>query len=59
MPELPALVAQRGIAILEAGPANARALEDLVRAALPDAGVETIRDYAGLERLVVAVIPPG
>jgi release factor glutamine methyltransferase len=58
MPDLRALVAPRGIALLEAGPANARVLEDLVRDALPNAGVETIQDYAGLERLVVAVIPP-
>jgi len=58
MPDLAALVAPRGIAILEAGPANARALEALVRDALPTAGVETIRDYADLDRLVVAVIPP-
>jgi release factor glutamine methyltransferase len=58
VPDLPALVAPRGIAVLEAGPANARALEELVRAALPTAGVETVPDYAGLDRLVVAVIPP-
>jgi release factor glutamine methyltransferase len=58
VPELPVLVAPRGIAILEAGPANAAALETLVRTALPFAGVETIRDYANLERFVVAVIPP-
>ncbi len=58
VPALPALVAPRGIAILEAGPANARALEDLVRAALPRAGVETVPDYAGLDRLVVAAVPP-
>jgi release factor glutamine methyltransferase len=58
MPDLPTLVAPRGIVVLEAGPANARALEDLVRAALPRAGVETVPDYAGLDRLVVAVIPP-
>ena len=57
VPSLPALVAPRGIAILEAAPANVSALEDLVRAALPKAGVETIRDYAELERFVVAVIP--
>ena len=56
--DLPRLVAPRGIAVLEAGPANARALESLVRGALPRAGVETIQDYAGLDRLVVAVIPP-
>ena len=54
-----ALVAPRGIVLLEAAPANARALERLVREALPNAGVETIRDYADLERFVVAVIPPG
>ncbi len=59
MPQLPGLVAPRGIAVLEAGPENARALEDLVRAALPGAGVETVPDYAGLDRLVVALIPPG
>lgn len=58
LPDLPALVAPRGIVVLEAGPANARALEDLVRAVLPRAGVETVPDYAGLDRLVVAVIPP-
>jgi release factor glutamine methyltransferase len=58
LPDLPVLIAPRGIAVLEAAPANARALEDLVRAALPAAGVETIQDYAGLDRLVVAVIPP-
>jgi release factor glutamine methyltransferase len=58
VPELPVLVAPRGIAVLEAGPANASALESMVRAALPFAGVETIRDYADLERFVVAVIPP-
>lgn len=58
VPELPVLVAPRGIAILEAGPANARELERLVRDALPFAGVETIRDYADLDRFVIAVIPP-
>jgi release factor glutamine methyltransferase len=57
-PDLAALVAPRGIAILEAGPANAHALEALVREALPNAGVETIRDYADLDRFVVAVVPP-
>ena len=57
--DLPALIAPRGIAILEAAPANARTLEDLVRAALPSAAVETIQDYAGLDRLVIAVVPPG
>ncbi|MEA2785050.1 MAG: release factor glutamine methyltransferase [Candidatus Eremiobacteraeota bacterium] len=59
LPDLRALVAPRGIAILEAAPSNARVLERLVREALPTAGVETIRDYADLDRLVVAVIPPG
>ena len=59
LPDLPELVAPRGIAILEAAPSNARVLERLVREALPNAGVETIRDYADLDRLVVAVIPPG
>lgn len=58
IPLLSALVAPRGIAILEAGPQNARALEQLVREALPQAGVETIRDYADLDRFVVAVVPP-
>ena len=58
VPALPKLVGPRGIAVLEAAPGNARALEALVRGALPQAGVETIQDYAGLERLVVAVIPP-
>ena len=58
LPDLRALVAPRGIAILEAAPSNARVLERLVREALPNAGVETIRDYADLDRLVVAVIPP-
>lgn len=58
VPDLPALIAPRGIAVLEAAPANARALEALVRAALPRAGVETIRDYADLDRFVVAVVPP-
>ncbi len=56
--DLPALAAPRGIVILEAAPVNARALEALVRQALPRAGTETIRDYADLERFVVAVIPP-
>ena len=56
--DLPKLVAPRGIAILEAAPANARVLEDLVRVMLPSAGVETIRDYADFDRFVVAVIPP-
>ena len=56
--DLPALVAPRGIAILEAAPANARALETLVRGTLPNSGVETIRDYADLDRFVVAVVPP-
>ena len=58
LPDLRALVAPRGIAILEAAPANARVLERLVRDALPEAGIETIRDYADLDRFVVAVIPP-
>jgi release factor glutamine methyltransferase len=58
LPDLPALVAPRGIAILEAAPANARVLERLVRDVLPNAGVETIRDYADLDRFVVIVILP-
>jgi release factor glutamine methyltransferase len=58
VPELPALIAPRGIAIFEAAPLNARALEGLVRDALPQAGIETIRDYADLDRFVIAVIPP-
>jgi len=58
VPDLPRLVAPRGIVLLEAAPSNARTLERLVRAALPSAGVETIQDYAGLDRLVVAVVPP-
>lgn len=57
--DLPRLVAPRGIAILEAAPTNARALEELVRSAMPAAGVETIRDYAGLERFVIAAVPLG
>ena len=57
LPDLPALVAPRGIAILEAAPVNARLLEGLVRAVLPEAGVETIRDYADNDRFVVAVLP--
>ena len=44
--------------ILEAAPANAAALEALVRAALPEAGCEIVRDYADQERFVVAAIPP-
>ncbi|HEY0613086.1 MAG TPA: peptide chain release factor N(5)-glutamine methyltransferase [Candidatus Elarobacter sp.] len=59
VPDLPRLIAPRGIAILEAAPDNARALEQRVRAALPAAGVETIQDYAGLDRFIVAVVPPG
>jgi len=58
VPHLPRLIAPRGIAILEAAPVNVRALEALVRAALPQAGVETIRDYADLDRFVVMVVPP-
>jgi release factor glutamine methyltransferase len=57
VPDLPALIAPRGIVLLEAAPVNVRALEELVRAALPQAGIETIRDYAELERFVVAVVP--
>jgi release factor glutamine methyltransferase len=58
MAVLPRLVAARGIVLLEAAPSNARRLEEMVREALPGAGAETIQDYAGLDRLVVAVIPP-
>ena len=58
VPDLQTLVGPRGIAILEAAPPNAHALERLVRDALPNAGVETIDDYAGFARFVVAVIPP-
>lgn len=58
VPDLAKLIAPRGIAILEAAPSNAHRLEDLVRDALPGAGTETIRDYADLDRFVVAVIPP-
>jgi len=58
VPALPGLVARRGMAILEAAPQNCRTLEGLVRAALPHAGVETIADYAGDERFVIAAIPP-
>jgi release factor glutamine methyltransferase len=58
VPDLARLVAPRGIAVLEGAPYNARALEALVRAAMPDAGVETVQDYAGLDRLVIAVVPP-
>jgi release factor glutamine methyltransferase len=56
--DLPTLIAPRGIIVLEAAPVNARLLEALVRAALPGAGVETIHDYADLDRFVVAVVPP-
>ena len=56
--DLPTLIAPRGIIVLEAAPVNARLLEALVRAALPSAGVETIHDYAELDRFVVAVVPP-
>jgi release factor glutamine methyltransferase len=56
LPDLRALVAPRGIVILEAAPTNARTLERLVREALPQAGVETIRDYAELDRFVVAIV---
>ncbi|HEY6234504.1 MAG TPA: peptide chain release factor N(5)-glutamine methyltransferase, partial [Candidatus Elarobacter sp.] len=55
--DLPQLVAARGIAVLEAAPVNVHALERLVRAALPAVGVETIRDYADLERFVIALVP--
>jgi release factor glutamine methyltransferase len=58
LPDLARLVAPRGIVVLEAAPPNARVLERLVAEALPNAGVETIRDYADLDRFVVAVIPP-
>jgi release factor glutamine methyltransferase len=58
VPDLPKLIAPRGIIILEAAPSNARALERLVREHLPNAGVETVRDYTGLDRLVIAAIPP-
>jgi release factor glutamine methyltransferase len=58
LPDLPKLIAPRGIAVLEAGPANARALEELVRSVLPKAGVETVRDYADLDRLVVILAAP-
>jgi release factor glutamine methyltransferase len=58
LPDLPALIAPRGIAMLEAAPANAGALERLVRTVLPHAGTETVRDYADLDRFVVAVLPP-
>ena len=58
LPDLARLVAPRGIVVLEAGPDNARALEALVREALPGAGIETIQDYGSLDRLVVAVVPP-
>ncbi len=58
VPALSTLVAPRGIAILEAAPGNVEALEVLVLAALPTAGVDVIRDYADLPRFVVAVIPP-
>ena len=59
LPDLAALLRPRGIALLEAAPANAALLEALVRVVLPQAGVETIADYAGLDRFVVAVVPPG
>ena len=59
LPDLRALVAPRGIVVLEAAAGNARVLERLVRETLPSAGVETIQDYADLERFVVAVIPVG
>lgn len=58
VPGLSALVAPRGIALLEAAPENVQPLESLVRRALPSAGVETIQDYSGDLRFVVAVIPP-
>lgn len=57
VPELRALVKPRGIVLLEAAPVNVGALEALVHRALPSAGIETIRDYADLERFVVAVVP--
>ncbi|HEV2737116.1 MAG TPA: peptide chain release factor N(5)-glutamine methyltransferase [Candidatus Elarobacter sp.] len=58
LPDLAALTAPRGIVLLEAAPVNALALERLVRDVLPRAGTETIRDYADLDRIIVAVMPP-
>jgi len=58
VPALSTLIAPRGIAILEASPENTQALEALVRVALPTAGCETVRDYGGHERFVVAAVPP-
>jgi release factor glutamine methyltransferase len=58
VPALRELVAPRGLAILEAAPTNARALEALVREALPAAGCEIVRDYADQDRFVVAAVPP-
>jgi len=57
VPALPSLVAPRGIAILEAAPGNVHALEALVRAALPSAGCEVVRDYGDHERFVIALVP--
>ena len=57
VPDLAALAAPRGIVILEAAPANARALGALVADALPHAGIEIVADYAGHERFVIAAVP--
>lgn len=58
VPHLSALVKPRGIVVLEAAPVNVRALETLVADSLAGAGIETVRDYADLERFVVAALPP-
>ncbi len=42
-----------GTLVMEGGPDTARALADLAAGAFADARVETVRDLAGLERLVV------
>jgi release factor glutamine methyltransferase len=57
VPDLPKLLAPRGIAVLEAGPMNAQALDAMVRTEMPHAGVEIISDYANLERFVIILNP--
>ncbi len=56
VPTIPSLLAEHAYVALEAAPANAAGLAELLRAVIPHAAITVERDYAGLERIVTAIV---
>ncbi len=58
LPQLPPLLAQDSLILLEAAPPTIHALATMVRATFPDSTISVVRDYSRLERYVRAQSVP-